>query len=122
MTGVGALSFASALLVAAPAAAQPALAQAIQAGLAGERSDGYMAALNGASPEVRRQVSAVNIQRRKLYIELSQRRNVTPELVGMATACQLFAQLAVGQAYQLDDGAWRRRAAGQTVPLPDYCR
>jgi len=122
MTAVRALLFAFVLLAAAPAAAQPALAQAIGAGQVGERSDGYMAALDGASAEVRRQVSAVNIHRRKLYIELSQRRNVTPELVGMATACQLFSGLAPGTAYQLEDGVWRRLAAGQKVPLPSYCR
>jgi uncharacterized protein YdbL (DUF1318 family) len=110
------------LLLAAPAAAQPALAQAIASGQVGERSDGYMAALDGASAEVRRQVSAVNIHRRKLYIELSARRNVTPELVGMATACQLFSGLAPGTAYQLGDGVWRRLAPGQKVPLPSYCR
>ena len=106
-----------------PAAAQSsALSQAIAAGQAGERYDGYMAAVGAASPEVRRQVSAINIRRRNLYIELSGRRNVSPELVGMATACQLFGQLAVGEAYMLDDRVWRRRAPGQTVPLPDYCR
>jgi hypothetical protein len=106
-----------------PAAAQsPALTQAIAAGQAGEKYDGYMAVLGAASPEVRRQVSAINIRRRNLYIELSGRRNVSPELVGMATACQLFGQLAVGEAYMLDDRVWRRRVAGQKVPLPDYCR
>ena len=113
--------FTAAVLVAAPVAAQ-SIAQAIQAGQAGERYDGYMAVVGNGPEAVRRQVSAVNIQRRKLYIELAARRNVSPELVGMATACQLFSQLAVGQAYQLDDGVWRRRAAGQTVPLPAYCR
>ena len=116
-----ALVLTAAGLVAAPAWAQ-SLSQAIQAGQAGERYDGYMAVVGNAPEAGRRQVSAVNIQRRKLDIELSGRRNVTPELVGLATACQLFSGLAVGQAYQLDDRVWRRRAAGQTVPLPAYCR
>ena len=96
--------------------------QAIQAGQAGERYDGYMAVVGNGSPDLRRQVSAINIHRRNLYIQLASRRNVTPELVGMATACQLLSRLAVGEAYMLSDGAWRRRAAGQAVPLPDYCR
>jgi len=110
-------------VAAAPALAQsPAVGQAIAAGQVGERYDGYMGFAGNPSPEVRRQVSAINIRRRNLYIGLAARRNVTPELVGMATACQLFAQLAPGEAYQLNDGIWRRRAAGQTVPLPDYCR
>ena len=110
-------------VTAQPLAAQsPALSQAIAGGQAGERYDGYMGTVGPASAEVRRQVAAINIHRRNLYIDLASRRNVTPDLVGLATACQLFTQLAAGEAYMLDDRVWRRRAAGQKVPLPDYCR
>ena len=110
-------------LVSAPLAAQsPAIAQAIEAGQVGERYDGYMAVVGGASPEVRRQVSAVNIRRRNLYLQLSARRNVTAELAGMATACQLLSQLAPGEPYMLSDGVWRRHSPAQPVSLPDYCR
>jgi uncharacterized protein YdbL (DUF1318 family) len=110
-------------LAAAPAAAQsPAVAQAIRAGQAGERFDGYMGYLSSAPAEVRRQVNAINIRRRKLYIGLASRRNVTAEIVGLATACELFTQLAAGEAYMLNDGVWRRRAAGQAAPVPSYCR
>jgi uncharacterized protein YdbL (DUF1318 family) len=112
-----------ALLSAAPAAAQSQLvAEALQAGKVGERYDGYIGFLTTPSPQLRRQVDAINLKRRNLYIGLSTRRNVTPQLVGMATACQLLSQLPPGGAYMLNDGAWRRRAAGQPVPLPDYCR
>jgi len=113
----------TAALAAAPLAAQsPALSQAIQAGQAGERYDGYMGTIGNVSPEVRRQVNAINIRRRNLYIGLSSRRNVTPDLVGLATACQLFPKITVGEAYMLDDRVWRRRGSGQPVPVPDYCR
>jgi len=116
------LAFAVAL-AAVPATAQsPAIAQAIQAGQVGERYDGYMGILGSVSDEVRRQVSAVNIRRRNLYLQLSSRRNVTAELAGMATACQLLSQLAAGEAYMLSDGVWRRHSPGERVPLPDYCR
>jgi hypothetical protein len=109
-------------LFAAPALAQsPTIAQAIAAGQVGERYDGYMAFVGTPSPELRRQVQAINIRRRNLYIELSSRRNVTAELVGMATGCQLLSRLPVGEAYLLRDGIWRRRTS-QPVPLPDYCR
>ena len=112
-----------AVAIAAPTAAQsPLLAQAIAAGQVGERYDGYMGVEGTAPPPVERQVRAINIQRRNLYIQLSQRRNVTPELVGMATGCQLLSQLPAGEAYMMPDGSWRRRAAGQHIPLPDYCR
>ena len=110
-------------LAAMPAAAQsPTIARAIQAGQAGERYDGYMGYVGAAPADVRRQVNAINIHRRSLYIQLASRKNVTAEVVGFATAGELFAQLPVGEAYMLDDGVWRRRAAGQTAPVPNYCR
>jgi uncharacterized protein len=120
----GLVALAGAVLAWSPAVAQPAspLAGAIQSGQVGERFDGYMAALGSVPPQVKRQVDAVNIHRRKLYIELAQRRNVTAEVVGLATACQLFTQLATGEPYLLEDGVWRRRLAGHAPPIPDYCR
>ena len=111
------------VLAAGPAEAQsPPIAQAIAAGQAGERYDGYMGVAAPASAGVERQVRAINIRRRNLYIGLAARRNATPELVGMATACQLLRALAPGEAYMLSDGVWRHRAPGRPVPLPDYCR
>jgi uncharacterized protein YdbL (DUF1318 family) len=113
---------AAALFFAGPAGAEsPLVNQALQAGQVGERYDGYMGFATTPTPELRRQVSAINIRRRNLYTELAGRRNVTPQLVGMATGCQLLTQLPVGGAYMLSDGVWRRRAAGQTIPLPSYC-
>ena len=118
-----AIFVAAAALAPEPVAAQThLLAQSFQDGQVGERFDGYMGFVVSPSPQLKRQVDAVNLRRRNLYIGLSTRRNVTPQLVGMATACQLLSQLPAGGAYMLSDGAWRRRAAGQTVPLPDYCR
>jgi uncharacterized protein YdbL (DUF1318 family) len=111
------------VLVAEPVAAQSSsVSGAIRTGQVGERYDGYMAVVGRGSPQLQRQVAAINIHRRKLYTDLATRRSVAPELVGMATACQLFSKLSVGEAYMLDDRVWRRRATGQTVPLPDYCR
>jgi uncharacterized protein YdbL (DUF1318 family) len=108
---------------AAPALAQsPAIEGAVAAGVVGERYDGYMGFAMGPTPELRRQVQAVNIRRRNLYIELASRRNVTPEVVGLATGCELLARIPAGEAYMLSDGIWRRRAPGQPAPAPERCR
>jgi len=82
-----------------PAAAQaPAsLGGAIASGQVGERYDGYMGVAGPVTPEVRRQVSAVNIQRRSLYSQLAVQRRVNAQVVGLATGCQLIAKLATGQ-------------------------
>jgi uncharacterized protein YdbL (DUF1318 family) len=109
--------------IAAPLAAQSsgAFAFAIQSGQVGERYDGYMGFASTPSPEVRRQVAAINLRRRSLYTELATRRNVTVDAVGMATACQLLRQLTPGEAYRLADGVWRRWSPDQPPPVPQQC-
>jgi uncharacterized protein YdbL (DUF1318 family) len=121
VTNPRAYLFAALLLAAAPAAAQP-LPNAIAVGTVGERFDGYMGFAAAPAADVRRQVNAINIKRRNLYIQLASGKNATAELVGLTTACELFSKLAVGQAYLLQDGVWRRRAAGQPAPQPQHCR
>ena len=118
-----AIAFLAAVTLAAPAPAQPApsLALGIQAGQVGERYDGYMGFAVPPSAEVRRQVLSINIRRRNLYLELAGRRNVTAQVVGVATACQLFRQLSHGEAYLLSDNVWRRWVPGQPTPVPEQC-
>ena len=117
------LAAAGLIAVAAPASSQssPALAAARQAGTIGERYDGYMGYSAGASAAVQRQVGAVNIKRRSLYSALAARRRATVQEVGIAAGCQLLADVKAGETYMLNDGAWRRRDAGQPAPVPSYC-
>jgi len=112
-----------ALAFSAPLAAQnsPTVAAGLASGVIGERFDGYLGYVRPASPALRRQVDAINIRRRTLYSNLAARRGVSPQDVGITAACALLARVDVGQAYMLGDGQWRRRAAGQAVPVPDYC-
>ena len=114
----------AAVLAAAPVIAQPSsiVESAIEAGQAGERYDGYMGVVGAASPQLTRQIQAINIRRRNLYIDLASRRNVTPQIVGIATGCELLAHIRVGEAYMLSDGTWHRRAPGQGAPASDSCR
>jgi len=115
--------FTLALLVAAPAVAQtPAVDTARSAGLVGERYDGYLGVAAPVSPTVRSQVATINIQRRSLYSNLAASRGASPQDVGITAGCQLLARVGVGQAYLWNDGAWRKRAAGQGAPVPTYCR
>jgi uncharacterized protein YdbL (DUF1318 family) len=100
----------------------PAVNAARAAGIVGERYDGYMGFAETPSAGVRSQVSTINIRRRALYSNLAASRGVSPQEVGITAGCQLLARVAVGEAYMLGDGAWRRRGAGQRAPVPDYCR
>ena len=112
-----------ALMAAAPAAAQtPAVDAARVAGAVGERYDGYVGVAAPVSAAVRSQLTSINIQRRSLYSRLAASKGASPRDVGITAGCQLLARVSVGEAYMLGDGVWRRRAAGQGAPVPDYCR
>lgn len=106
---------------AAPAQNYTELAAARRAGQVGERFDGYLGYASTPSRQVQRQVAAINIRRRSLYVDLAQRRRVTPEVAGLATGCELLTMVPAGEVYMLQDGIWRRRALGQSIPRPSYC-
>ncbi len=111
------------LMLAVPASAQiaSAITEARSAGQVGERFDGYLGFAVPPSPALRQQVNAINIKRRALYSGLARQRGVAPDDVGITAGCSLLARVAVGEAYQLGDGKWYRRGAGQSAPQPDYC-
>ena len=120
LIAIAAVAIAAAVV---PAAAQtPLVDGARQAGQVGERFDGYMGFAVQASSQLRSQVSAINIRRRALYSNLAASKRVAPHEVAITAGCQLLASVQVGHAYMLADGQWRRRAAGQALPIPDYCR
>ena len=111
------------VLLAAPALAQHrnVAAEAQAAGLVGERYDGYLGIVTSVSPDIRRQVAAINIRRRALYSSLAARRNATPAEVGITAACALLGRVGVGQYYLLGTGVWQRRQPGQSALRPEYC-
>jgi hypothetical protein len=113
----------AAMLFAAPAASQTAVVDSARAmGSIGERFDGYIGIAAPVSAQVRSQVATINIRRRSLYSSLAARKGASPQDVGITAGCTLLARTPVGGSYMLSDGAWRRRGAGQGVPLPNYCR
>lgn len=117
------LLFLAALIATAPATAQtPAVNAARAAGVVGERYDGYLGFASAPPAALKSQVATINIQRRSLYSNLAASRGASPQDVGITAGCQLLARVGVGEAYMWADGVWRRRAAGQATPVPDYCR
>jgi len=107
----------------APASAQSLTTiRAIEAGQVGERYDGYLGYVATPSPELRRQITSINIERRSLYTQLAGSKGVSPQDVGITAGCQLLARVGVGGAYMWADGVWRRRSPGQPAPVPNYCR
>ena len=107
-----------------PVAAQsaPAIVAARDAGRIGERYDGYLGFVVPPEPALRHQIDSVNIRRRAFYTDLAGRKRVSPQEVGITAGCSLLATVEVGEAYQLQDGIWRRRPPGEPIALPPYCR
>ena len=114
----------AALGLAAPASApaqDPAtIIAAKRAGQIGERYDGYLGYVISPSAGLRRQVDAVNIRRRSLYHDLAARKGVSPEEVGITTACSLLRRIGVGEYYLQGQSGWQRYAPGRS-PVPSYC-
>lgn len=117
-----ALAIAAAALAVGPAVAQtPAVDAARAQGQVGERFDGYLGVTGPVSGAVRAEVGKINIERRALYSRLAASKGATPQDVAVTAGCQLLARVRVGGAYLLNDGVWRRRAAGAAAPVPAYC-
>ena len=111
-------------VLAAPVAAQssPVIVAARAAGQIGERYDGYLGYALPPESRLRAQVESVNIRRRAFYSDLAAKRGASRVEVGITAGCELLGSVAVGEAYLLGDNVWRRRAPGQALPIPDYCR
>ena len=111
-------------VLAAPVAAQssPVIVAARAAGQVGERYDGYLGYASAPARQLRAQVESVNIRRRAFYTGLAARRGASPQEVGITAGCELLGSVAIAEAYLLGDNVWRRRGAGQAVPVPNYCR
>lgn len=111
------------LALAAPAAAQnsPAIRAAKAAGQVGERFDGYLGFASFLPAATRREVEGVNLRRRAHFANLAAAKGVSPQDVGITAGCVTLRSVQAGEAYLLADNVWRRRRAGEGVPVPRYC-
>lgn len=90
----------------------PAYASARAAGQIGEKTDGYLAVVGGASGDIRALVDKINIRRRANYTERASAQNATVEEYAFTQGCILIQRTAAGEKYQAPDGSWQTRGAG----------
>ena len=107
-------------LWAAPALAQrdPAYEAARQAGTVGEKPDGYLGIVGGASAEVRKIVDDINIKRRALYAQKAQAANATLEEYALTAGCLAIARTVPGEKYMTPDGKWETRTSAAPIRDP----
>jgi hypothetical protein len=77
----------------------------------GEQSDGYLGVVEGAAANdaVRREVRAINQQRKAAFADLAARNGVTIEDAAALTGKRLVEGAPSGQCVQLPDGGWAKQ-------------
>jgi uncharacterized protein YdbL (DUF1318 family) len=93
-------------------ARDPAYAAARAAGEVGEKMDGYLGIVGGASPALRALVDDLNIKRRAVYSQKAQAQHATVEEYAFTSGCLLISQTAPGEKYQGPGGTWLTRGGG----------
>lgn len=108
--GAAAIATTGALGV-AHAQRDPAYEAARAAGQVGEQVDGYLGIVGSATPELRRLVNAINIQRKAAYTR-GAANSASVEQFAFVSGCNLIARTAPGEKYQAPDGSWQTRGSG----------
>ncbi len=104
-------AFALSAAATAADAASPAIEAAKAACVVGEQTDGYLGVVDGtkADEALKREVRAVNQQRKAAYAELATRNGVTIEQAAAVTAERLLNGAPAGQCIQSTDGGWVKK-------------
>jgi len=98
------------LAVATPILAGSALDEARDAGIVGERRDGYLGLVVASpTPEQRAFVEEINRKRREAYARIAERNGTKVEDVARLSAADLIAEAAPGHYVEGPDGAWIRK-------------
>lgn len=110
----------SAGVIASPALAErdPAYAAARAAGQIGEQPDGYLGIVSEETPELRRIVNAINIQRRAVYVREAKENRATLDAYAITVGCDAISRTVPGEKYKAPDGTWRTRTNAPPVRDP----
>lgn len=102
-----------AMAFAAPAAlaGPPEIDAAKERGVVGERVDGYLGVVSGASIDAatQRKVEEINAKRRKVYEDLARQQGATVEQVAFVTGEKLTNQTPAGQYIFDQSGSWKKK-------------
>ena len=98
--------------IASPAFAATAIVEQAKAQcIVGEQADGYLGIIDAskASEQVKREVRAINQQRKAYYSKLAQRNGVTIEAAAALTAKTLIDDAKPGQCVRDSTGVWKQK-------------
>ena len=112
---VAAVAFAPGMVMAQ--GRNPAYDAARQAGLIGEKMDGYLGFVGTPNSGLRAMVDDINIKRKAAYAAKAQSNSATVEEYALTSGCQLILNTRPGEKYQAPDGTWQTRTSAP--PLRD---
>jgi uncharacterized protein YdbL (DUF1318 family) len=95
------------LMLSTPAWAMD-LAQARASGAVGEKTDGFVVAIQN-TPEVSALVADVNAKRQAEYANIAKESGQSAAVVAKLAAPQILNGLPAGAMYQGADGSWKKR-------------
>lgn len=104
---------AAAALAAPAASAQGSQIEAAkQAGIVGERIDGYLGIVEDGAVDasLRRQINEINAKRRAVYDEVAEENSATVEQVARLTGEKQIARAPAGQYVMDETGNWVRKS------------
>ena len=96
------------LLLIAQSAFAIDLSSAKSQGLVGELSSGYLEAVKSPSAEVKALITEVNAKRKKKYMDIAARNNITLKDVETLAGKKAIEKSAAG-SYIKDDGSWKKK-------------
>ncbi len=99
------------VVAAAPAASagDPVIEAAKARGAVGERIDGYLGVVGGASAAETRKVEEINALRRAAYARLAEETGATVEQVARVTGERQIDNAPSGQFVMRDSGGWQAK-------------
>jgi uncharacterized protein YdbL (DUF1318 family) len=91
-----------------PAVAGP-LEDAKAEGLVGERIDGYLGVVGGASADVQGLVDRINAERQAKYAEIAKKQGAPVEAVAQIAGKKLIERAGSGEYVMGANGSWQRK-------------
>lgn len=101
------LAAALVLLPATATLAQANLESAKAAGVVGERADGLLGLVKGASPDVKQMVDEINARRLSQYKDIAARNGTSIQAVQAIAGQKLVSQSPAGTYVMDASGSWR---------------
>jgi uncharacterized protein len=103
------IAFSAFVFAPAALAGDPEIDAAIEAGIVGERIDGFLGVVGKATPSLERKVQEINNKRRAVYEQKAQETGTTVPQVARIAGEKQIAKLDAGEFFMAESAAWEKK-------------